>query len=853
MKRKFIAVTLAVMLSSNFLACGGGKKEEAKGDKPKAEESKDDKEEKPQGKTIDIASMREKYASSEAQDYTEAKYNLERNHTFKFDIAEEVAKEHEEDLSAIYSVSLKADGSNKVDAAISIDKESGKLKIKAPRIPVYYNSDDSLESKTEIVVDEFDTEVEREHELDWGNANNYYLTKHIDTQTGEKLERPEVTVFTIKPELDTPTVQASITTEGLVQLEWEPVEGADNYIVCKVLENKDKVEEKFGKTYSVQELAKTKETTFENFSGKLFDFNGGVLNTNTDFEMVRYAEDSTLGEEYLPSYCVMAVSGDKKSIVSNMISADKIAGQAPIEADLERNQEEIFNKFELYDKEKEMLPQIKERLEAFPTHVYVKMGDGASVKAAIDFDTDYFEYQELEKSGLVGMFRYKIRGTSIIKTYPVPTEEESEEFTKEILDILKELQKRQEEIVEQGLNQDVDIDIETTPPAEMEATEESEEDTTEEKEEDESTDEDEVDKEKEEESEDKDDEVDKEESDDEKEEEKEKIETDVVEVDEEIFATSALSEYVATAMLNNKEEVNLDAFPEATNKDILIDAVYEAIYQNPMVMTVDAIGYDYVDNNLIVEYGQTADEQEEKQQEVAKEVTKVVDEIIKDDMTDLEKEFAINDYLVDTAEYDNAALEHAMENDMTITDDKFNDSFTPYGVLINKVGVCASYASAFKLLADEAELESIVVTGNLNGNLPHAWNRVKIGDEWIAIDTTNNDIEQYPNALLNLPDEVSETVLVEDDRYILDERIGDFIAKSDESEFYKVEENFFDEDKVVDEIVKQIEGDGKAIVRTSYDLTESEAVEIINKAIEKGKFNVKDAYTWLGVISIEKE
>ncbi|MGL4762992.1 MAG: hypothetical protein ACRCWG_16340 [Sarcina sp.] len=98
---------------------------------------------------------------------------------------------------------------------------------------------------------------------------------------------------------------------------------------------------------------------------------------------------------------------------------------------------------------------------------------------------------------------------------------------------------------------------------------------------------------------------------------------------------------------------------------------------------------------------------------------------------------------------------------------------------------------------------------------------------------------------------VRGTSLVRVKNLFVDERIGDFTAKSDKSEFYKVEENFFDEDKVVDEIVEQIKKNGKAVVRTSYNLTESEAVEIINKAVEKGGFKVTDAYTWLGVISVE--
>ena len=47
---------------------------------------------------------------------------------------------------------------------------------------------------------------------------------------------------------------------------------------------------------------------------------------------------------------------------------------------------------------------------------------------------------------------------------------------------------------------------------------------------------------------------------------------------------------------------------------------------------------------------------------------------------------AINQYLCDTAEYDMDALENAEENDFAGVDAKFNDSFTPYGVLLNKTG-----------------------------------------------------------------------------------------------------------------------------------------------------------------------
>ena len=95
---------------------------------------------------------------------------------------------------------------------------------------------------------------------------------------------------------------------------------------------------------------------------------------------------------------------------------------------------------------------------------------------------------------------------------------------------------------------------------------------------------------------------------------------------------------------------------------------------------------------MLVVYQDEAQQRTQKQQEISQEVTRVIDEIITDGMTDAEKEIAINNYLCDTAEYDMAALENAEKYDYVKTDPEFNDSFTPYGVLVNKLGVCASYA-----------------------------------------------------------------------------------------------------------------------------------------------------------------
>lgn len=83
-------------------------------------------------------------------------------------------------------------------------------------------------------------------------------------------------------------------------------------------------------------------------------------------------------------------------------------------------------------------------------------------------------------------------------------------------------------------------------------------------------------------------------------------------------------------------------------------------------------------------------------------------------------------------------LASAEANNFSELDPRYNDSFTTYGILVNKVGVCMSYSYVYQLFSDMVGLESIVVTGDLSG-MPHAWNKVKIDEDWLHIDVTNNE------------------------------------------------------------------------------------------------------------------
>ena len=70
-------------------------------------------------------------------------------------------------------------------------------------------------------------------------------------------------------------------------------------------------------------------------------------------------------------------------------------------------------------------------------------------------------------------------------------------------------------------------------------------------------------------------------------------------------------------------------------------------------------------------------------------------------------------------------------------------SFEPYGALCKKKAVCMGYALAAQALCNEVGITSVVITGKgidtYGSKENHAWNAVKIGKKWYALDITWND------------------------------------------------------------------------------------------------------------------
>ena len=89
----------------------------------------------------------------------------------------------------------------------------------------------------------------------------------------------------------------------------------------------------------------------------------------------------------------------------------------------------------------------------------------------------------------------------------------------------------------------------------------------------------------------------------------------------------------------------------------------------------------------------------------------------------------VHDYLVNNIEYDSTISEKNIYN--------------IYGALVNGKCVCEGYAKSLKYLLDGLNIESTLVIGqgiNSQGNTEnHAWNYVKLNNNWYAIDSTWDD------------------------------------------------------------------------------------------------------------------
>ena len=146
------------------------------------------------------------------------------------------------------------------------------------------------------------------------------------------------------------------------------------------------------------------------------------------------------------------------------------------------------------------------------------------------------------------------------------------------------------------------------------------------------------------------------------------------------------------------------------------EKIYKTTYSDS-VYCVFTPGYTYTDSEI--DEIQTAMEQSFQE----------VRALIPEDAGDYEKVRIVYTYVIDHTQYQTG------EDDQSIA-----------GVFWKKSAVCAGYAGAVQYLLERLDIPCIYVDGSTKGSTEgHAWDIVKIGQEYYYVDATNGDQPDFLN------------------------------------------------------------------------------------------------------------
>ncbi|MBR4084522.1 MAG: hypothetical protein IKK33_09615 [Lachnospiraceae bacterium] len=586
----------------------------------------------------------------------------------------------------------------------------------------------------ETVYNEKD-ESENEHFV-WGNAPVYYMAIHYDMETTEqtKLDSPQIIPFTIQHEVKAPEVRGAVDSNGCFSLTWEPVEGAEEYRIYNLVNDThwagssnppvNGAQSAFFNC-SLMYLASTTDTSFA-------DFDGRGENSIHIFKRSLNRNEYCIGQNLsvVGDYYVSAVIDGKESGFARAVeTADlKIPYALTQECDI---------MFEDY-----------ETIEDLPLTLDVLNIDGSISKRNVNYT---FQMEKTYLDGvLVPQYAFRVEGTLLTGCVDVINEPEGG-YPEQI----GEVSPTGTVVPENNISSQPDID--TYAPEESESLDVATVLEEQEKE---------VQKDME---------------------EANQQPVPSLEEDYMVFADSAEEEWLALNMINGESSISVKAFPSLQNPDTLIDTFNKVYYQNPYIMSAARYSYDFDNKALNIEYVYPREESAQMCAQIYEEANSILAQTVTDSMSDEEKRLAIYKYLENNCTYDYEALAEAEKNNFIMTPEiKKKDAFNAYGIIVNKKGVCQSYALAYKLLCSMCDLECNVVTGHLNGNLPHAWNTVKIDDSWYQTDSTNNaNVSSIPYFLYNSDsDTASKTGFTADKKYDLDHQLSDYESYNDEYEYY---------------------------------------------------------------------
>ncbi|MCM1307804.1 MAG: hypothetical protein NC223_04315 [Butyrivibrio sp.] len=683
------------------------------------------------GASVTVGDIKKAYGYDDSNDIMPL-YNVSETESFEFKFNFN-AYESDVDLYDFVTVHTDAacESASRIyyTASLSVEDEASTLTV-APMEPVMGN--DSQEN--DYVYENVDS---------WGNAPIYYIALHyeLEADSPKKLEEPVVIPFTVKHEVTAPTLRAVISDTGRLSLEWDAVEGAEKYIIYKLDDDKlytgkdnhaidgakngyDCAVNVEGEPLYFRKDGETTECSFDGFSGP--NSHGIAEVESFTGSRSNSGQNFSVNGEY---YITAVVNGIESGLSNAVATAGMVLPYKIVEED------ELEGRY----------PTPAD----FPSEVRVLNIDGSETVRAVSYERTHVNYFDLEWDEYI----YTVEGTYIYGTVGFDEDEG------EPVDSSRASAENGNTLPKDEVDRIPDAEVDTIIPADGGedytdgALIENQSDNT-----------------------------------------KKHLENgngqSVQNVPDGVYinADSAEEEWLALNLVQGNSEISVEGFTSLQDPYTLIDVFYKVYYQNPYIMGISSFSYDYGTMLFKVNFVYDRETIAAKQAAIAETAAKVIGETVTQDMKAEEKILALYNYLVNNAVYDNDALEDAKKNGYVKTESsQYEDSFNTYGVLVAKKGVCMSYAYAFRLLCDLAGAECAVVTGYLDGTLPHAWNTVKINGEYYEIDCTNNAVNTgIPYFLYQADSALAESAgYKKDDLFWTDAELPDFDGDDGSLEYYR--------------------------------------------------------------------
>ncbi|SIR48989.1 DUF2510 domain-containing protein [Microbacterium sp. RURRCA19A] len=206
-----------------------------------------------------------------------------------------------------------------------------------------------------------------------------------------------------------------------------------------------------------------------------------------------------------------------------------------------------------------------------------------------------------------------------------------------------------------------------------------------------------------------------------------------------VYGSTEFSRFIGAHLIAQTEWIDISAYVDQPGAPDPYDAFYEARYQNPYAFSPQAVRLRADGKAMRVTYLLPTDQVRPLQEQMKAKVDGVVAEVTNDGMSARDKVAALNEWLISNAEYDHPAFDAMQAMEPRSIPAGYESAWLATGTLLDGTGVCASYAAAFTALANAAGVETVVVGGDVLAGGPHAWNKVRVDEQWLAVDTTWND------------------------------------------------------------------------------------------------------------------